>query len=72
MWGMNKITGFAILIVGCVLLYFGWQAHESVASGVSSAITGVPTDRSLWLLALGLIAAIAGIFSTMRGNGNAH
>lgn len=67
---MNKITGLAVLIVGCVLLYYGWQSHESVASAVSTSVTGTPTDRSLWLLGLGLLAAITGLFATLRGSGS--
>ncbi len=64
---MNKVTGLVVLIVGCILLYYGWKSHESVASVVSSSVSGTPTNKSLWLLALGLLAAIAGLFETLRG-----
>ncbi|HWA10386.1 MAG TPA: DUF3185 family protein [Opitutaceae bacterium] len=59
---MNKFTGFAVLAVGCVLLYFGWVDHESVGSSMAAS----PANKSLWLLALGLIAAITGLFETTR------
>lgn len=64
---MNKIIGLALLILGIVLLYFGWQAHESVASSVSNAVTGSPTNKSLWLLGGGIVAAVIGLFSLLRG-----
>lgn len=64
--GMSKFLGLVFLILGGVLLYYGWQSHESVASTVSSTVTGSPSGKSIWLLALGAIAAVWGIYAMLR------
>ncbi len=63
---MNKGTAIALLVVGVVLLIFGYNAYHSASSGLSEAITGAPTDKSIWLLIGGLIASIVGGFSLAR------
>lgn len=62
---MNKVTGRALVIVGAGLFYFGWRAHESVVSTVSEQVTGAPSDRSLWLLGLGVLCASSGIYALL-------
>jgi LPXTG-motif cell wall-anchored protein len=57
---MSKIPALAFLIVGVVLLVFGFNASESVASEVSNAVTGTPTDKSIWLIALGALGVLTG------------
>lgn len=63
---MNKIIGLVGLVLGGVLLYYGWQAHESVASAASTAVTGSPTAKSLWLLGAGAVVALWGLFTVAR------
>jgi len=63
---MNKLFGLLLLIVGGALLYYGWQAHESVASTAANAVTGAPTSKSIWLLAGGAIVALAGLGALFR------
>jgi len=43
-----------------MLLFWGMNASDSFASDVSETFTGSPTDRSMWMLVLGAVAAIAG------------
>ncbi len=57
---MNKITALALLVVGIVLLIFGLNSSDSVASNLSETVTGSPTDKSIWLIALGAIGIITG------------
>ncbi|MCC5805996.1 MAG: DUF3185 family protein [Opitutales bacterium] len=57
---MNRGFFFALLIAGVVLIIFGFQAADSIQSDVSEAVTGTPSDRSLWLFVLGIIALFAG------------
>lgn len=59
---MSKIPAIAFLIVGVILLVFGFNASESVASEVSNAVTGAPTDKSIWLIALGALGVLVGGF----------
>lgn len=58
---MNKIIGLALIVVGAVLLYFGYNAYNSAASEVTEFVTGSPTDNAVWYLVGGGLAAIIGI-----------
>ncbi|TVR52494.1 MAG: DUF3185 family protein [Puniceicoccaceae bacterium] len=57
---MPKSIAIALVIVGVVLMLFGFNASESIQSEVSEAVTGTPSNHSIWLFALGLVALIAG------------
>ena len=46
---MRSMFSLVLLVVAGVLLYFGFQASDSLASTVERAVSGTPTDRSLWL-----------------------
>ena len=63
---MNKGTAIALLVVGIVLLVFGFNAYHSASSGVSQAVTGAPTSKAIWLLIGGIVAAIIGGVSLAR------
>lgn len=63
---MSRIIGAVLLVVGAILLVFGWNAHESVASEVSEAVTGNPTDESLWYFVIGAGLAVAGLVLVLR------
>ena len=63
---MNRIVSVALLIAGLVLLFFGFGAADSLSSEVSEAVTGTPTDRSIWLIVLGVIATLIGGLGLIR------
>ncbi len=64
---MNNIVGLAIFALGVVLLIFGFNESQSFGSDVSRAFTGNPTDRSMWLIAGGGVAVVAGLILAVRG-----
>jgi hypothetical protein len=67
---MNKTFSIVFLVVGLVLLVYGFNASDSVASSVNEAVTGTPTDRSMWLIILGAVGAVVGgvgLFAGRRG-----
>lgn len=64
---MNKAISIAILIAGIVLLVFGVNAQDSLASNAKEAVTGTPTDKSMWLIVLGLIGIIVGGLNSFFG-----
>lgn len=64
---MNRIASLALLVLGVVLLAMGWDAYRSVGSDVSRVFTGAPTDRAVWLLVGGGLAAVAGLAGLSRG-----
>ncbi len=63
---MYKALGVALIVIGGLMLVFGFQASDSLASDVSRAFTGTPTDKSVWLLAGGAASAALGTVLTLR------
>ena len=64
---MQRVIGIAVLVVGVVLIVFGMQASASLGSRLSELFTGAPSDRTLWLLVLGVVAAIVGLGMLLVG-----
>jgi hypothetical protein len=62
---MPRITSIAILVAGIILLVYGLDASGSFSSSVSRAVSGTPTDKTVWLIALGVIGIIAGGFGVV-------
>ncbi len=65
---MNRIISIALLVGGVVLIIFGIQATDSFSSDVSRFFTGSPTDKAIWMLIGGIIAAIIGLAGALRGS----
>lgn len=65
---MNKGIGIALLVVGIILIVYGQKAKDSVGSQVTEAVTGTPTDKSMWLLIGGIAATIVGGVTIFRGS----
>lgn len=53
-----------LFAIGGVLLYFGITASESFSSSVSRLFSGLPTERTQWLMIGGIVALAlgAGVF----------
>jgi len=64
---MNKGISVALLVIGIVLIVWGFSALESFSSHMSRIFTGSPSDKTLWLLVPGIVAAIVGLFGLLRG-----
>jgi hypothetical protein len=58
---MNKPLAIALLAVGTILIIYGASASDSAGSSVSRMFTGAPTNRTIWLLAGGVAAALVGV-----------
>ncbi|MEX2367277.1 MAG: DUF3185 family protein [Pseudohongiellaceae bacterium] len=56
----SQIIGIALLVAGVILLYFGYQASQSVGEQVVESFTGRFTDSTTWYFVLGAIAAVSG------------
>lgn len=68
---MIKAISFALLAGGVVLLYFGGQSFHSFANDMSRMFTGAPTDKTIWLIAGGVIATLAGLIGLISpGSGS--
>jgi hypothetical protein len=64
---MNRPVSLALLIGGIVLIIYGVSASDSIGSGFSRLFTGAPTDKTIWLLLGGILAAGVGLAGTLRG-----
>jgi hypothetical protein len=63
---MNKIVSIALLVGGVMLMIFGLNATNSFSSDVSRFFTGSPTDKAVWMLIGGTVAAIVGLVLAWR------
>lgn len=55
-----KIAGLVLVVVGGILLYFGYTASESALESVSQTVTGRFTDETTMYLVGGAAAAVVG------------
>jgi len=58
---MNKISGLICLVVGGLLIYWGYNMAHAVSGELSSLVSGSPGDKPMLLYIGGAILAIAGI-----------
>jgi hypothetical protein len=58
----KKLIGLVLLVVGVILLYFGWQGSESLGDQVTETVTGRFTDDTMFLIIVGAVAIAAGAF----------
>ncbi len=58
---MTRAISVALLVGGVILLYFGGTSFHSLSNDVSRFFTGSPTNKTIWLLAGGVIASLAGL-----------
>ena len=65
---MNKGISVALLIIGILLIIWGIDAWGSFGSELSRFFTGSPTNKTIWLLAGGIIAVIVGLFGLFGGS----
>jgi capsule polysaccharide export protein KpsE/RkpR len=66
---MNKIFPLLVLITGLVLLYFGLEAGDSIGSSVSEVVNDAPSNKSIVLTVVGVLAAVSGGIGLMRSSG---
>ena len=65
---MNKLISLILLILGIMLIIYGVSASNSLGSDFSRLFTGSPTDKSIWMLIGGVVAAVVGLGGIMRGS----
>ncbi|CAH2789254.1 MAG: Hemin uptake protein [uncultured Caballeronia sp.] len=58
---MTKAISIALIVGGVVLLYFGGQLFHSLSNDVSRFFTGSSTNKTIWLIAGGIVAMLAGL-----------
>ena len=58
---INQLVGLALLVLGAVLLFFGWQSSQAVDDQIMEAVTGRFTESTTWLFIGGVISAALGV-----------
>ena len=66
---MNKLLSIVLLVGGIILIVYGINASHSISSDFSRLFTGSPTDKSVWMLIAGVVAAACGAGGLLRGRG---
>lgn len=61
-----KVVGIILLVVGVVLLGWGYNVSQSVSSQFSQAFSGSPSDKAMYLFIAGGICAALGVFQVIR------
>ncbi|TVR40232.1 MAG: DUF3185 family protein [Planctomycetota bacterium] len=64
---MLRIISFGLLGLGIVLIIVGLGAQDSIHSKLSEVFTGTPSDATVWYLAVGIAAAVAGAAGILIG-----
>lgn len=65
---MNKTISLALLVGGIVLLVFGYHAAQSPSSAFARIFTGSPSNKAIWMIVAGTIAAVVGLVGLSRGS----
>ena len=63
---MKKLVSLALLVGGIVLIITGFNGTHSFTSDVSKFFTGSPTDKAVWMLVGGTLAALVGLSMLWR------
>lgn len=63
---MNKALSLALLAGGIVLIIYGMNASDSISSSFSRFFTGSPTDKTMWFMIGGTVAAALGLVGLLR------
>ena len=63
---MNRTAGLGILILGIILITWGVNASDSVASSFSRIFTGSPTNKAVYLVIVGTLLSAMGAGAVLR------
>ena len=58
---ISKLAGLVLVVVGCILLYFGYTASESALESVTQTVTGRFTEETTMYLVGGAACAVVGV-----------
>ena len=64
---MLKLLGPAFLVIGGILLYQAYQAHNSAAGQLTEFFSGSPSDRAMQLGIGGAVCLLVGLAGTAKG-----
>lgn len=62
----KKFFGLVFLVVGILLVAWGFNEAGSLGGKLSKAISGSPGDRVLWFYISGAVCVLIGLFNLVR------
>ncbi|MGK7296614.1 MAG: DUF3185 family protein [Candidatus Wenzhouxiangella sp. M2_3B_020] len=62
----NRLIALALIVIGIVLLFLGYQSSQGLDDQVSEAVTGNFTNETIFYWVAGAIATIAGLAMLRR------
>lgn len=65
--GLATLIGLVCLAVGGLLIYWGYSQGQSIMGHVNKAVTGSPSNNTMWLYVGGAVLAVVGFFFTFGG-----
>lgn len=57
---MNKILSLGLIIIGAILIYYGYSEGASPVGELTEAVTGSPPDRSVGKMIAGIVLIVLG------------
>ncbi|MFI9654557.1 DUF3185 family protein [Guyparkeria sp. GHLCS8-2] len=63
----QQIIGIALLVLGLVLLFFGYQASQGLEDQLSEAFTGEYTDNTMIYWIAGGVSVVVGLVMLVAG-----
>ena len=60
------LIGSILLVIGGVLIYWGYNEAESVQGKLSAAFSGSPTNRVLMFYAAGAVCGLIGLVLALK------
>ncbi len=63
----QQIIGIALLVLGLILLFFGYQASQGLDDQVAEALTGEFTDETMFYWIAGGVSAVVGLAMLVFG-----
>jgi uncharacterized membrane protein YdcZ (DUF606 family) len=63
----SRILGIALVVVGAILLYFGYEASQSITEDVRQELTGRFSDETTWYFIGGGAAIVLGLLLSAFG-----
>jgi len=68
--GAKRLAGIAVLVVGILLIFLGYQSSQGWDDQISEAVTGEYTDSTMWYWIVGSVSAVIGlVLIAMKGKG---
>jgi uncharacterized membrane protein YidH (DUF202 family) len=58
----QKLLGIILVVIGIILLVFGFNASQSLGDQVTETFTGRFTDETMWYIIGGAVAVVVGGF----------